>query len=578
MQLLTTHTPQTPPGTGGKLLLGDAGDASLLSGLSGGGEAERFANVLSGTVDGVIAGSKSVAKPPVSGGLSEADSNLALASSAQLPPSPVASPARLTKPDEALGFEFSDKPPVSGLTTNTPASPLPATLAAKSGKTLPVAGHALPQSAGLSESEAPDRAPSPPLADNAAPVPATQSVIVMPEAAALQNLAQPDIRVSGPQILTDAQPQSSGQRSSGGGVLLPQTPAAQIPPSVVVTAQGLVMQTPVAQAPGVLTLGSTPANVQPAAAPATQGNPDTAQAPRSLVTRPADLAAQTASAPLNNVWQTVAQLGLRETSGSAIVTPKGSINADAEVPAEPGTIAPSSRGETRREADLPQGSAARAATLASSAQPALIGEPLPRSGEAALAPLIDTAQSGRGLGAGAPGVSAQASSTEGVDIADLVNRLVESRVQARADRPHMEFQHADFGRVTLALGLQAEGRISIDLPGSQAELRQAMGQAMGQALGQPMSQPGSPLAAQATNQSVRNESAASTSTGSQADQQSSSDRQAGDARQNQGQNQGPDRQHQDRQHNQRTPAYRDAPSIPPSHANPADENRRGILA
>ena len=62
----------------------------------------------------------------------------------------------------------------------------------------------------------------------------------------------------------------------------------------------------------------------------------------------------------------------------------------------------------------------------------------------------------------------------------LVDRLIEARVAARAERSQIEIAHPDFGKVTLAVGLQANDRLGIDLPGAPQELRQAVGQALAQ--------------------------------------------------------------------------------------------------
>ncbi|MEN7536818.1 hypothetical protein [Aurantiacibacter flavus] len=65
-------------------------------------------------------------------------------------------------------------------------------------------------------------------------------------------------------------------------------------------------------------------------------------------------------------------------------------------------------------------------------------------------------------------------------LAQLVDRLIETRVAARSERSHIELSHPDFGRVTLAVGLRADDRLSVDLPGAPAELRHAVGQALAQ--------------------------------------------------------------------------------------------------
>ncbi|RIV81333.1 hypothetical protein D2V17_17450 [Aurantiacibacter xanthus] len=78
------------------------------------------------------------------------------------------------------------------------------------------------------------------------------------------------------------------------------------------------------------------------------------------------------------------------------------------------------------------------------------------------------------------GHSAAPTTATDTSLAQLVDRLIETRVAARSERSQIELTHPDFGRVTLAVGLRADDRLSIDLPGAPSELRHAVGQALAQ--------------------------------------------------------------------------------------------------
>ena len=101
-------------------------------------------------------------------------------------------------------------------------------------------------------------------------------------------------------------------------------------------------------------------------------------------------------------------------------------------------------------------------------------------GETASSTLIDNGSATRPAHGPVHGHSAAPSSSTDTSLAQLVDRLIETRVAARSERSQIELTHPDFGRVTLAVGLRADDRLSIDLPGAPSELRQAVGQALAQ--------------------------------------------------------------------------------------------------
>lgn len=178
--------------------------------------------------------------------------------------------------------------------------------------------------------------------------------------------------------------------------------------------------------------------------------------------------------------------------------------------------------------------------------------------------------------ASATTVNAPASNQNGVqdvDLAQLVDRLVESRVQARADRNQIELNHQDFGRVTLALGLQKDDRLSIDLPNAPSELRQAVGQAISAASR-------SEGASNNTNNNSGNNNGNGNNTGSssnsatQSDTGSQADRQPGEARDNARQQ---DNRRGEAQAQQRS-ARNGSNTNSETASGAADENRRGVLA
>ena len=113
------------------------------------------------------------------------------------------------------------------------------------------------------------------------------------------------------------------------------------------------------------------------------------------------------------------------------------------------------------------------------AAPALAAKPAPV--EAPSSSLVDTSSAVRAGSAPIHPTGAAPTSPTDTSLAQLVDRLIETRVAARSERSHMELTHPDFGRVTLAVGLRGDDRLSIDLPGAPTELRHAVGQALAQA-------------------------------------------------------------------------------------------------
>lgn len=63
------------------------------------------------------------------------------------------------------------------------------------------------------------------------------------------------------------------------------------------------------------------------------------------------------------------------------------------------------------------------------------------------------------------------------ELGTVIDRLVETRIQSREGRSEINLPHPDFGRVTLALSLAGQDRLSIAMPDAPAELRNAVGQA-----------------------------------------------------------------------------------------------------
>ncbi len=98
--------------------------------------------------------------------------------------------------------------------------------------------------------------------------------------------------------------------------------------------------------------------------------------------------------------------------------------------------------------------------------------------DAAVSPLGDGSSVAR-AGQVHPTGAAPSSPTD-TSLAQLVDRLIETRVAARSERNQIDIAHPDFGRVTLAVGLRADDRLSVDLPGAPTELRHAVSQALAQ--------------------------------------------------------------------------------------------------
>ncbi|WP_137681386.1 hypothetical protein [Aurantiacibacter suaedae] len=121
-----------------------------------------------------------------------------------------------------------------------------------------------------------------------------------------------------------------------------------------------------------------------------------------------------------------------------------------------------------REARLAAAPAAAAAAKVPAAEPSS-------------SPFADAGSAVRGVSAPVHPTGAAPTSPTDTSLAQLVDRLIETRVAARSERSHMELSHPDFGRVTLAVGLRGDDRLSIDLPGAPTELRHAVGQALAQA-------------------------------------------------------------------------------------------------
>ena len=95
--------------------------------------------------------------------------------------------------------------------------------------------------------------------------------------------------------------------------------------------------------------------------------------------------------------------------------------------------------------------------------------------------LVDTGSAARSGSTPVHPTGAAPSGLTDTSLAQLVDRLIETRVAARSERSHIELTHPDFGRVTLAVGLRGDDRLSVDLPGAPNELRHAVGQALAQA-------------------------------------------------------------------------------------------------
>ncbi|OYX66888.1 MAG: hypothetical protein B7Y88_03390 [Sphingomonadales bacterium 32-64-17] len=101
--------------------------------------------------------------------------------------------------------------------------------------------------------------------------------------------------------------------------------------------------------------------------------------------------------------------------------------------------------------------------------------------EATSSSLVDTSSAVRAGSSPVHPTGAAPSGPTDTSLAQLVDRLIETRVAARSERSHIELTHPDFGRVTLAVGLRGDDRLSVDLPGAPTELRHAVGQALAQA-------------------------------------------------------------------------------------------------
>ena len=113
------------------------------------------------------------------------------------------------------------------------------------------------------------------------------------------------------------------------------------------------------------------------------------------------------------------------------------------------------------------------------AAPAMAAKATPA--EATSSSLVDNSSAVRAGSAPVHPTGAAPSGPTDTSLAQLVDRLIETRVAARSERSHIELTHPDFGRVTLAVGLRGDDRLSVDMPGAPTELRHAVGQALAQA-------------------------------------------------------------------------------------------------
>jgi len=270
-----------------------------------------------------------------------------------------------------------------------------------------------------------------------------------------------------------------------------------------------------------------------------------------------------ASAPIELTWNVAQQLGLRSPAGKSGALAKADGEGRAEISPLDGLAFRQAKKPTNAQAEqLPTVPAGKAIgpTSQNNAQSA---DPSARLQDAGQAVFADIAAPGKTV---ASTTSTESRIVQHNDIAQLVDRLVEGRVQARADRSQIDVPHPDFGKVTLALGMRGEDRLSIDLPGAPQELRQAVVQAISQTS---RSEPGSHNNAGNSNPGGQISSGTGSDGGANADRQQGDPRDAGRAGSEQeGKRPGGD-QTGARQH-----------TVTPHQDNSAQpaEDRRGVLA
>ena len=310
-------------------------------------------------------------------------------------------------------------------------------------------------------------------------------------------------------------------------------------------------------------------------------------ASRLVPPAPADLDARRNAAPAAISWE-VAEKLIQSPQGQQARGAKGEANASpaqqlgeiaienlgGERSATRGDARGEGRGDARGEG---QGNALSTANRLAASQSQQAGN-LSQLAQAdgttrgadgtASSPIGDTSFVGRAAGAMVNAPASTPAGVQDVDLAQLVDRLVESRVQARADRNQIELQHQDFGRVTLALGLQKDDRLSIDLPGAPNELRQAVGQAIN-------ATSRSETTSNNTNSgNTANGNSTTSNSSAQGEAGGNADRQPGEARDNARQQDNRRGDGQAQQRGTRTGANTTSQTA----SGAADESRRGVLA
>jgi len=356
----------------------------------------------------------------------------------------------------------------------------------QTGKTLPVAGQLLPpasESLPLLPVGGPATARDAGLADiahtrsnlaDSAQAPA-EAIATDPDALAAAD--QPDAEQPAQSLAADLTPVGEAA-SVGAGVADPDALAvanAAAGSEVLPVSDALIA--PLAQP----LEGANGNGAQAAAEQAASAEPRTAARPRAVAPSPAELEARRSDAPETMTWAAVERMTAKAPSeSSASALGHVAVEKRAVEKGEKDAAALNLRPEPLRET---------AAALQATKRETAMQSPLPFANGADIAhriadpasPLaVDGLSTVRTATSATPGTAAT-SLGQDIELSALVDRLVESRVQARADRSQIDLSHPDFGRVTLALSLRGDDRLAIDLPGAPGELRQAVGQAIGPA-------------------------------------------------------------------------------------------------